>query len=33
LEAMRPALAQTPAIVSRQVDGSGWDEMGELKID
>jgi quinol monooxygenase YgiN len=33
LESMRPALLQTPAIVSRQVDGSGWEEMGELKID
>jgi quinol monooxygenase YgiN len=33
LNAMRPALARTPAIVSRKVDGSGWDEMGELQID
>lgn len=33
LEAMRPALVRTPSIISRQVDGSGWDEMGELKID
>lgn len=33
LEAMRPALAHTPKIVSRVVDGEGWDEMGELKID
>lgn len=32
LEAMRPALKSTPKIVSRQVDGEGWDEMGELKI-
>jgi len=30
---MRPALVRTPAIVSRQVDGSAWDEMGELHID
>ncbi len=30
---MRPALATTPAIVSRQVDGSAWEEMGELRID
>lgn len=29
---MRPALARTPAIISRQVDGSGWDEMGELTV-
>jgi hypothetical protein len=30
---MRPALVRTPAIISRQVDGSGWEEMGELKIE
>ena len=33
LEAMRPALAETPRIISRTVEGSGWDEMGELKVD
>lgn len=33
LESMRPALESTPRIVSRKVDGSGWDEMGELKIE
>lgn len=33
IEAMRPALASTPKIVSRKVEGSGWDEMGELKIE
>jgi len=33
LEAMRPALVSTPKIISRKVDGQGWDEMGELKID
>lgn len=33
LEAMRPALAATPKIISRQVEGEGWDEMGELRID
>ncbi|GAB3620797.1 putative quinol monooxygenase [Glutamicibacter sp. PS] len=33
LEAMRPALVSTPKIVSRKVEGSDWDEMGELKID
>ena len=27
------ALAATPKIVSRLVDGAGWDEMGELSID
>lgn len=32
LEAMRPVLAATPRIVSRKVEGSGWDEMGELQI-
>ncbi|MCK0111161.1 antibiotic biosynthesis monooxygenase [Ornithinimicrobium sp. F0845] len=26
-------LTATPKIVSRQVEGDGWDEMGELKID
>lgn len=29
---LKPALVQTPAIVSRQVDGEGWGEMGELQI-
>ncbi len=33
LEAIRPHLTQTPQIISRQVDGDGWEEMGELKID
>ncbi|GAA1177175.1 putative quinol monooxygenase [Ornithinimicrobium humiphilum] len=33
IDAMRPHLTATPRIVSRQVDGNGWDEMGELKID
>ena len=33
LEAMRPHLASTPKIISRKIDGEGWDEMGELKID
>ena len=28
-----PALAATPKIVSRQVDGSGWDAMGEMQVD
>ena len=26
------ALASTPRIVSRQVDGEGWDEMGEITV-
>ena len=33
LESMRPLLASTPKIVSRKLDGDGWDEMGELVID
>ena len=32
LEAMRPALAETPRIISRTVEGSGWDAMGELQV-
>ena len=32
LEAMRPHLAATPKIVSRTVEGEGWDEMGELQV-
>ncbi|NUL46572.1 antibiotic biosynthesis monooxygenase [Cellulosimicrobium funkei] len=32
LEAMREALAATPKIISRQIEGEGWDEMGELQI-
>jgi quinol monooxygenase YgiN len=27
------ALAATPKIVSRQVDGDGWDSMGEMQVD
>lgn len=33
LDSMRPLLVSTPKIVSRKVDGTGWDEMGELTID
>lgn len=33
LEAMRPHLAATPRIISRKIDGEGWDAMGELQID
>lgn len=33
IEAMRPHLTATPRIVSRQVDGDGWEEMGELAMD
>lgn len=32
LESMRPALTATPKIISRKVDGSDWDSMGELQI-
>lgn len=30
---LRPALARTPQILSRQVEGDGWDAMGELQVD
>ncbi|GAB3365477.1 putative quinol monooxygenase [Modestobacter lapidis] len=30
---MPQALAATPKIISRQVEGAGWDAMGELSID
>ena len=30
---MKQALAQTPQIVSRQVDGDQWDPMGEITIE
>ncbi|MDP9906337.1 MULTISPECIES: putative quinol monooxygenase [Arthrobacter] len=33
LTAMQPALAETPKIISRQLDGAGWDSMGELRVD
>ncbi|QCU79039.1 antibiotic biosynthesis monooxygenase [Citricoccus sp. SGAir0253] len=33
LETMRPLLVSTPRIVSRQVEGEGWDRMGELQVD
>ncbi|GHD25452.1 antibiotic biosynthesis monooxygenase [Nocardiopsis kunsanensis] len=33
LESIKPLLAETPLIVSRQVEGEGWDRMGELQID
>ncbi len=32
LDSMRPALASTPSIISKQVDGEGWGPMGELQI-
>ena len=33
LKDMRPLLTATPKIISRLVDGDGWDAMGELQID
>lgn len=30
---MAQALASTPKIISRQVEGSGWDEMGEVRVE
>ena len=30
---MPQALAATPQIISRQVEGDGWDAMGEVAID
>ena len=30
---MGRALLETPKIVSRQVDGHGWDEMGEVLVE
>lgn len=29
---MPQALAETPRIISRQIDGEGWDTMGELTV-
>ncbi|MGO1973985.1 MAG: putative quinol monooxygenase [Propionibacteriaceae bacterium] len=28
-----PYLQRTPRIISRQVEGAGWDEMGEIRVD
>jgi quinol monooxygenase YgiN len=33
LAAMRPALSRTPQIIHTEIDGDGWFEMGELRID
>lgn len=33
IETMPQALVSTPKILSRQVEGDGWDEMGEMKVD
>ena len=32
MRSMSQALASTPKIISRRVDGNGWDEMGELSV-
>ncbi|RJN32517.1 putative quinol monooxygenase [Nesterenkonia natronophila] len=29
---MHQALVSTPKIISRQVEGEGWEEMGEMKV-
>lgn len=29
---MHRALASTPKIISRQIDGEGWEEMGEMQV-
>lgn len=33
LETMRPLIVETPRIISRQVEGNGWEAMGELQVD
>ncbi len=33
MQQMPQALTATPRIISRQVDGTGWDTMGELTIE
>ncbi len=33
LETMRPLIVETPRIISRQVEGDGWEAMGELQVD
>lgn len=30
---MKDALVSTPKIISRQIDGDGWEEMGEMQVD
>ncbi|MDY6051702.1 MAG: putative quinol monooxygenase [Rothia sp. (in: high G+C Gram-positive bacteria)] len=32
MESIRPWLTATPKILSRAVEGDGWDEMEELKV-
>lgn len=33
IETMKPMLVTTPDIISRQVEGEGWDKMGEIQVD
>lgn len=33
MEDIPPALSATPKIVSHQVDGDGWGEMGEMTVE
>lgn len=33
IETMKPMLVTTPDIISRQVEGEGWDKMGEIRVD
>jgi quinol monooxygenase YgiN len=32
IQQMPEALMETPKIISRQIEGSGWDRMGELAV-
>jgi len=32
MQDMPQALASTPRIISRQVEGDGWETMGELQV-
>lgn len=32
MQQMREALVETPKIISRQIEGSEWDRMGELAV-
>ena len=32
-EKFPPYLVRTPRIISRQIDGDGWDEMGEVTVE
>jgi len=33
LDAMRPALVETPRILNTEIPGTEWGRMGELQID